>query len=70
MPLHSPLLEQSLLLGFPPLSDMLKFSGSLHVPQVTPATEDDGACRQQPSNGYTGKTAADGSSVVDHWAQG
>ena len=27
LPVHSPLLEQSLLLGIPPLSDMLKFSG-------------------------------------------
>jgi len=35
MPVHSPLLKQSLLLAFPPLSDMLKFSGSLHVHQVT-----------------------------------
>src|SRR5690242_16259491 len=27
MPLHSPLLRQSLLVSFPPLIDMLKFSG-------------------------------------------
>ena len=27
LPLHSPLLEQSLLVSFPPLIDMLKFSG-------------------------------------------
>ncbi len=27
MPLHSPLLGQSLLVSFPPLIDMLKFSG-------------------------------------------
>ena len=26
-PLHSPLLRESLLVSFPPLSDMLKFSG-------------------------------------------
>ena len=26
-PLHSPLLGESLLVSFPPLSDMLKFSG-------------------------------------------
>lgn len=34
---HSPLLGQALLPALPPLSDMLKFSGSLHVRQVTPA---------------------------------
>lgn len=27
-PLHSPLLRESLLVSFPPLTDMLKFSGS------------------------------------------
>ena len=27
-PLHSPLLRESLLVSFPPLSNMLKFSGS------------------------------------------
>ena len=27
LPLHSPLLRQSLLVSFPPLIDMLKFSG-------------------------------------------
>jgi len=31
---HSPLLEQPRLLAVPPLSDMLKFSGLLHVRQV------------------------------------
>lgn len=35
MPFHSPLLEQSQLLSFPPLSDMLKLSGSLLAQQVT-----------------------------------
>jgi len=35
LPVHSPLLRQSLLLAFPPLSDMLKFGGLLHVHQVT-----------------------------------
>ena len=35
MPIHSPLLEQSLLLAVPPLSDMLKFGGSFSVHQVT-----------------------------------
>jgi len=35
LPIHSPLLKQSLLLAVPPLSDMLKFSGLLHVHQVT-----------------------------------
>ena len=35
LPVHSPLLEQSRLLALPPLSDMLKFSGSFPVHQVT-----------------------------------
>ena len=29
-PLHSPLLGESLLVSFPPLNNMLKFSGSSH----------------------------------------
>ena len=29
-PLHSPLLRESLLVSFPPLNNMLKFSGSSH----------------------------------------
>ena len=35
LPIHSPLLKQSRLLSLPPLSDMLKFGGLLHAPQVT-----------------------------------
>ena len=35
LPVHSPLLEQSQLLALPPLSDMLKFSGSFPMHQVT-----------------------------------
>jgi len=35
LPVQSPLLKQSQLLAGPPLSDMLKFGGSFHVPQVT-----------------------------------
>ena len=35
LPVHSPLLKQSRLLALPPLSDMLKFGGLLHVHQVT-----------------------------------
>ena len=31
LPLHSPLLGQSLLVSFPPLIDMLKFSGYPHL---------------------------------------
>src|SRR6185436_3096801 len=31
LPLHSPLLGQSLLVSFPPLIDMLKFSGSSYL---------------------------------------
>ncbi len=32
---HSPFLKQSQLLALPPLSDMLKFGGLLHVYEVT-----------------------------------
>ncbi len=31
IPLHSPLLGESLLVSFPPLNDMLKFSGSSYL---------------------------------------
>lgn len=34
LPLHSQLLRQSLLVSFPPLSNMLKFSGYSCLPQV------------------------------------
>jgi hypothetical protein len=34
MPLHSPLLRQSRLVSFPPLIDMLKFSGYSHCSEV------------------------------------
>src|ERR1700727_224495 len=33
LPLHSPLLRQSLLVSFPPLIDMLKFSGYPRLPE-------------------------------------
>lgn len=36
---HSPLLQQSLLLSLPPLIDMLKFGGSLHVHQVSETSQ-------------------------------
>ena len=39
---HSPLLQQSLLLSLPPLIDMLKFGGSLHVHQVSETTSQKG----------------------------
>ena len=51
-PLHSPLLGASLLVSFPPLSDMLKFSGWSRlspdtVPKlVCPST---GSCRRAAS---------------------
>lgn len=44
MLLHSPLLQQSLLLALPPLSDMLKLGGSLPAPQAT----EHAALRRQP----------------------
>ena len=34
LPLHSPLLRQSLLVSFPPLIDMLKFSGYPYLIRV------------------------------------
>lgn len=34
LPVHSPLLGQSLLVSFPPLTDMLKFSGLSCATQV------------------------------------
>lgn len=46
MLLHSPLLQQSLLLALPPLSDMLKLGGSLPAPQAT----EQAALRQPHTN--------------------
>jgi len=39
LPLHSPLLGQSLLVSFPPLIDMLKFSGYPYRGLQTPSTD-------------------------------
>ena len=44
LPLHSPLLRQSLLVSFPPLIDMLKFSGYPYL------------IRGQPCDGFAGLT--------------
>src|SRR5690242_16598337 len=49
LPLHSPLLRQSLLVSFPPLIDMLKFSGYSYL------------IRGQPERKYTaGETGPEG----------
>lgn len=42
LPLHSPLLGQSLLVSFPPLIDMLKFSGYPYLIRGQPEKKDDG----------------------------
>src|SRR6266566_553469 len=39
LPLHSPLLGQSLLVSFPPLIDMLKFSGYSYLIRGQPSKE-------------------------------
>ena len=41
LPLHSPLLRQSLLVSFPPLIDMLKFSGYSYLIRGQPLIEKD-----------------------------
>src|SRR6202041_3499292 len=40
LPLHSPLLRQSLLVSFPPLIDMLKFSGYPYLIRGQPEKDD------------------------------
>ncbi|PKX88262.1 hypothetical protein P174DRAFT_479324, partial [Aspergillus novofumigatus IBT 16806] len=40
LPLHSPLLRQSLLVSFPPLIDMLKFSGYPYLIRGQPGSND------------------------------
>ena len=42
LPLHSPLLGQSLLVSFPPLIDMLKFSGYPYLIRGQPLMTDGG----------------------------
>ena len=39
-PFHSPLLRESLLVSFPPLINMLKFSGSSHLIRVKEPLKD------------------------------
>lgn len=48
LPLHSPLLGQSLLVSFPPLIDMLKFSGYPYLIRGQPGKKDDEG-RQAPA---------------------
>ena len=48
LPLHSPLLGQSLLVSFPPLIDMLKFSGYPYLIRGQPEKKDDEG-RQAPA---------------------
>lgn len=42
LPLHSPLLRQSLLVSFPPLIDMLKFSGYSYLIRGQPLPHEAG----------------------------
>jgi len=50
LPLHSPLLGQSLLVSFPPLIDMLKFSGYPHLIRGQPL-ESFGRAARRPRAG-------------------
>jgi len=50
MPVHSPLLGQSLLLVVPPHNDMLKFNGSFPVCQVS------GLCLERVADTSVGQT--------------
>src|SRR6195952_5301331 len=54
LPLHSPLLGQSLLVSFPPLIDMLKFSGYSYLIRGQPF-EKDGLSRAEPRDASLGK---------------
>ena len=49
LPLHSPLLGQSRLVSFPPLIDMLKFSGYPYLIRGQPGKKG-WSCRQAPAN--------------------
>ena len=51
LPLHSPLLRQSLLVSFPPLIDMLKFSGYPYLIRGQP--EKMGGSGKQPGEPYS-----------------
>src|SRR6202044_2440842 len=51
LPLHSPLLRQSLLVSFPPLIDMLKFSGYPYL--IRGQTEEVGVGGQRPPGPYS-----------------
>src|ERR1700709_277628 len=53
LPLHSPLLRQSLLVSFPPLIDMLKFSGYPHLIRGQPCKNGSGRPpTDTPSEGF------------------
>src|SRR3979409_2022535 len=49
LPLHSPLLGQSLLVSFPPLIDMLKFSGYPYLIRGQPGEIKDGGSAEAPA---------------------
>src|SRR5882724_10768783 len=51
LPLHSPLLRQSLLVSFPPLIDMLKFSGYPYLSRGQPQSWGGGSGRLPPDPG-------------------
>ena len=62
LPVHSPLLRQSLMLAVPPLSDMLKFGGSFSVSQVT--SMEPSLWRAQPPPPVEGRLASRSLSCV------
>jgi len=51
-PLHSPLLGESLLVSFPPLNNMLKFSGSSHPNSDRITKKDDAFFMRNVSHPY------------------
>src|ERR1700710_1808547 len=52
LPLHSPLLRQSRLVSFPPLIDMLKFSGYPYLIRGQPGKKKVGESRQAVGRSY------------------
>lgn len=58
LPLHSPLLGQSLLVSFPPLIDMLKFSGYPYLIRGQPERMVGGVDWQTRSRGFQSESCA------------
>ena len=62
LPLHSPLLGQSLLVSFPPLIDMLKFSGYSYLIRGQPWVKDGALTAGAPPNAL--------SEIMNYYARG